>query len=159
MTPQDIVVTSRAARFLGRSFPVALGRGGIVPPGAKREAHRIVGCLWRADRLAQPCNWAVPIGPSDLWSDDVNDADYNHLVRAPHLFSAERLARPDPLYDVVLTTDWNWPRAEKGRGSAIFVHSWRAPRHPTAGCVALRRDHLLWIVERIAPGGRLIVRG
>ncbi|MDH3262657.1 MAG: L,D-transpeptidase family protein [Paracoccaceae bacterium] len=167
MNAADLVVTPWGARLLGRAIPVALGRGGIVPPGAKREGdgatpagvHRITGCLWRAERLARPCGWAEPIGPSDLWSDDVKDEDYNRLVRAPHPFSHERLARPDPLYDVVLLTDWNWPRAEKGRGSAIFVHSWRAPRHPTAGCVAFRRDHLLWIAKQIAPGSRLIVRG
>lgn len=167
MTAADLVVTPQGARFLGRSFPIAIGRGGIVPPGAKREGdgatpagvHRIVGCLYRPDRLTAPCDWAVPIAPRDLWSDDAADPEYNQLVRAPHPFSHERLARPDPLYDVILLTDWNWPHAEPGRGSAIFVHSWRAPRHPTAGCVAFRRDHLLWIARRAAPGTLLIVRG
>jgi L,D-peptidoglycan transpeptidase YkuD (ErfK/YbiS/YcfS/YnhG family) len=166
MTPRDLVVTPHAARFHGRTFPVALGRGGIVPPGAKREgdgatpagAHRIVGCLWRADRLPRPCDWALPVGPSDLWSDDPRDPDYNLMVRTPHGFSHERLRRADPLYDLVLVTDWNWPQAEPGRGSAIFVHCWRGPRHPTAGCVAFRRDHLLWIVARIGYETRLIVR-
>lgn len=167
MTQHDLVVTPHAARFLGRSFPVAVGRGGIVPPGAKREGdgatpagvHRIVGCLWRPDRLAPPCDWAVPIRPSDLWSDDPADPDYNLMVRAPHPFSHERLRRPDPAYDVVLITDWNWPQAEPGRGSAIFVHTWRAPRRPTAGCVALARRDLLWIVARITCRTRLIVLG
>lgn len=164
MRPGDITVTRMGARFLGRRFPVALGRGGITLD--KREgdgatpagAHRIVGCLYRADRLARPCAWARPIGPRDLWSDDVADPDYNQMVRAPHNFSHERLARGDPLYDLVLVLDWNWPRAEPGRGSAIFVHRWRGPRHPTAGCVAFRRDHLLWITQRLALGTRLIVQ-
>lgn len=167
MTPRDIVVTPQSARFLGRSFPVALGRGGIVPPGAKREGdgatpagtHRIAGCLYRPDRLAPPCAWALPIGPADLWSDDPADPAYNHPVRAPHPFGHERLARADSLYDLVLLTDWNFPASAPGRGSAIFVHRWRAPRFPTAGCVAFRPDHLGWIAARIGPGTRLIVRG
>lgn len=166
MSPFDIVVTRAGAQFHGRRFPVTLGRGGVVPPGAKSEGdgatpagiHRITGCLWRPDRLARPCGWAMLIGPGDLWSDDVRDPDYNHLVRAPHPFSHERLARADLLYDVVLATDWNWPLAVPGRGSAIFVHSWRGPGQPTAGCVAFRRDHLLWIVARSQPGTRLIVQ-
>ena len=166
MTREDILVTPQAARFLGRRFPVALGRGGIVPPGAKREGdgatpagiHRIVGCLWRPDRLARPCDWALPIGPADLWSDDSGDPAYNLMVRAPHPFSHERLRRADPMYDMVLVTDWNWPQAEPGRGSAIFVHAWRRPRHPTAGCVAFARTDLLWILPRIGYGTRLIVR-
>ena len=37
----------------------------------------------------------------------------------------ERLRRADPLYDLVILTDWNWPSAERGRGSAIFMHRWR----------------------------------
>lgn len=167
MSPGDIVVTRRAARFLGRSFPITLGRGGIVPPGAKREgdgatpagAHRIVGCLWRPDRIARPAPWAMPIGPRDLWSDDPGAPDYNHLVAAPYAFGHERLRRGDRLYDLVLVTDWNWPRARPGAGSAIFLHRWRAPGVPTAGCIAFRPDHLAWIAARAAPGTRLLVGG
>ena len=88
---------------------------------------------------------------------DPADPAYNTLVRAPHRFGHETLRRPDPLYDVVLLTDWNWPDARPGRGSAIFLHVWRKPRHPTEGCIAVRRDHLEWIVRRVAPGSRVIV--
>ncbi len=117
--------------------------------------------LYRADRLGrdQVPRWAVPIGPGDLWSDDVKDPDYNLMVRAPHGFSHERLRRADPLYDLVLITDFNWPRADRGRGSAIFIHVWRGPRVPTAGCVAFRRADLLWIVRRLEYRSRLIVLG
>jgi len=163
---RDIVVTGRMARFMGRRFPVTVGRGGIVPARAKREgdgatpagAHRIVGCLWRPDRLARPCDWAVPIRPGDLWCDDPGHADYNLMVRAPILGSAERLRRADPLYDIVLVTDWNWPQAVRGRGSAIFVHAMRRPGFPTAGCIAFRPADLRWIVARIRYETRLIVR-
>lgn len=167
MSVEDIVVSPTGARFAGRRFPCTLGRGGITR--SKREGdgctpagvHRIVGCLYRPDRLArsQVPGWAVPIGPGDLWSDDVRDPDYNLMVRAPHRFSHESLRRADPLYDLVLITDWNWPYPEKGRGSAIFLHSWRRPGYPTAGCVAFARPHLLWIANRLAPGARLIVPG
>ena len=167
MSVEDIVVSPTGARFAGRRFPCTLGRGGITRH--KREGdgctpagtHRIGGCLYRPDRLtrSQVPGWAVPIGPGDLWSDDVRDPDYNLMVRAPHRFSHESLRRADPLYDLVLITDWNWPYPEKGRGSAIFLHSWRRPGYPTAGCVAFARPHLLWIANRLAPGARLIVPG
>jgi L,D-peptidoglycan transpeptidase YkuD (ErfK/YbiS/YcfS/YnhG family) len=166
VTAGDIVVTRHGVRFQGRTLPCAIGRGGIVAPDAKREgdgatpagAHGLIGCLYRPDRLARPVPWAVPIGPGDLWSDDPRDPDYNLMVRTPHGFGHERLRRADPQYDLMLLTDWNWPRAERGRGSAIFLHVWRAPRRPTAGCVALARDDLLWIVRHLRPRGRLIVR-
>jgi L,D-peptidoglycan transpeptidase YkuD (ErfK/YbiS/YcfS/YnhG family) len=57
----------------------------------------------------------------------------------------------------VILTDWNWPRAERGRGSAIFLHQWRRPGKPTEGCVAMAPDHLRWIVAQITYGTRLVV--
>jgi L,D-peptidoglycan transpeptidase YkuD (ErfK/YbiS/YcfS/YnhG family) len=168
MRVADIVVTPWGARFAGRRFPCAIGRGGILPAARKREGdgatpsgvHRIVGMLYRPDRIAASRlpDWALPIGPADLWSDDIRDTDYNLMVRAPHEFGHERLSRPDPLYDLILLTDWNWPQAEPGRGSAIFLHRWRKPRHPTAGCVAFAPDDLIWIANRIRHRTRLVVR-
>ena len=167
ITPQDIVVTAHSARFLGRTFPCAIGRGGFT--ARKREGdgatplgiHRLVALLYRPDRIARHAlpGRAVPIRPRDLWSDDPAAPDYNHLTRAPYPFSHEALRRADPLYDLILTTDWNWPVAQRGHGSAIFVHSWRAPRYPTAGCVAFSRADLLWIVRRLTPESRLVSRG
>ncbi len=163
MTPEDLVLTPLGVRFRGRVFPCSIGKGGLS--NNKREGdgatptgtHRIVGMLYRPDRIAPPASWACPVGPSDLWSDDMADDGYNHLVRAPYAFSHEKLRRADPLYDLVLITDWNWPNAVPGRGSAIFAHQWRRPGYPTEGCVAFRRDHLHWIAARIGQGTRLII--
>ena len=107
--------------------------------------------------MARPTNWAKPIGPGDLWSDDVDDPAYNTQVQTPHRFSHEHLRRADPLYDLILLTDWNWPDAKPGSGSAIFIHQWRRPGFPTEGCVAFRRDHLRWVSRRLRQGDRLIV--
>jgi L,D-peptidoglycan transpeptidase YkuD (ErfK/YbiS/YcfS/YnhG family) len=163
---QDIVVSQSGARFMGRRFACTIGRSGIIPSGQKREGdgatpageHRIVGMLYRPDRMARPADWALPIGPSDLWSDDPRDDDYNLQVRPPHRFRHENLRRADPMYDLILITDWNWPDADPGRGSAIFVHQWRRPGAPTAGCVAFARRDLHWIAPRIAHQTRLVIR-
>ena len=164
MKRTDLVVTPGGLRFLGRRFPCTVGRGGVT--GAKREGdgatprgvHRLVGLLYRPDRMRRPTDWAVPIRPGDLWSDDPGHEDYNTMVRAPYPHSHEVLRRADPLYDLVLLTDWNWPYAVKGRGSAIFIHRWRKPGHPTEGCIGLRPRDLDWIVPRIRYETRLVVR-
>jgi L,D-peptidoglycan transpeptidase YkuD (ErfK/YbiS/YcfS/YnhG family) len=162
-TRRDMVLTPMGLRFAGRTFPCSIGRGGIRTDkregdgATPRGIHGIVGMLYRPDRMAQPADWAVPILPGDLWSDDPRHEDYNLMVRAPYPHSHERLRRADPLYDLVLITDWNWPRAERGHGSAIFIHQQRRAGYPTEGCVALRRDHLLWIAQRLQHGCRLIV--
>ncbi len=164
MTPHDLVVTRWGCRFQGHQFPCSIGKGGF---SAKKQegdgatpigTHRVVGMLYRPDRMARPTDWALPIGPGDLWSDDAAHEDYNLMVRAPYPHSHEKLSRADPLYDLVILTDWNWPYAVKGRGSAIFIHAWRKPRHPTEGCVAFRPDHLCWIASRIRYQTRLIVQ-
>jgi L,D-peptidoglycan transpeptidase YkuD (ErfK/YbiS/YcfS/YnhG family) len=164
VTPFDLVVTPMGLRFMGRRFPCVVGRGGIGK--VKREgdgatpvgSHRLVGMLYRPDRMAAPADWAVPIRPGDLWCDDPGHEDYNLMVRSPHIASHERLRRADPLYDLVLLTDWNWPVAERGGGSAIFIHRWRRPGYPTAGCIGLRPQDIRWIAPRIRFQTRLIVR-
>lgn len=159
----DLILTRRGLRFSGRYFPCSVGKGGVRAD--KREGdgatpvgmHRIAGMLYRPDRVAPPNGWAKPIWPGDLWSDESGDSDYNQLVRAPYAKSHEAMRRADPLYDIVLITDWNWPVATPGMGSAIFLHQWRRPGFPSEGCVAFSRAHLRWIAERIVPGARLVV--
>lgn len=158
-----MVLTRMGLRYRGRLFPCTIGRGGVVKRkregdgGTPAGVHNIVGCLYRPDRMARPVDWAKPIGPSDLWSDDVKDPDYNLMVRVPHGFSHERLRRADPMYDLILLTDWNWPYSVPGRGSAIFLHGWRRPGVPTAGCVGFEPADLRWIVRRLTHGVKLIV--
>ena len=163
MSPADLVVTPMGLRFAGRQFPCTIGRTGTTRTKTEGDGaspvgiHRIVGMLYRPDRLPRPAAWAEPIGPRDLWSDAPDQPTYNHLVRAPYIYSHEKLCRADPMYDLILATDWNYPDAEPNKGSAIFVHQWRRPGAPTAGCVALSRRDLHWIAGRISPGSRLII--
>ena len=163
MTPQDMMLTPSGLRFRGRFYPCSIGKTGVTTD--KREGdgatpagrHHITGLWYRPDRLPRPAPWARAIGPGDLWCDDPAHPSYNHHARAPLVASHERLRRADPLYDLVLTTDWNWPDAQPGRGSAIFLHQWRRPRFGTEGCIAFSRADLFTIVRMARPGTRLIV--
>ena len=163
MSPADLVLTPAGLRAFGRLLPCSVGRGGVTLD--KREGdgatpavvHRIVGLLYRPDRIKLPAPWARPIGPRDLWCDEPGHPDYNLPVRAPFTASHECLRRADPLYDIVLLTDWNWLEAQAGRGSAIFLHQWRRPGYPTAGCIAMARSDLIGLAALAAPGTRLIV--
>lgn len=153
------------AKGFGRFWPCSIGKGGISD--SKREGDgatpvgplTVTGCLYRPDRVLKPAPWAVPIRLGDLWGDDPGDPSYNHFARAPLSANHERLTRPDPLYDIVLTTDWNWPDAVPGFGSAIFIHRWRKPRHPTEGCVAFSARDITELAGLLAPGHQIAVRG
>lgn len=145
------------------TYPCTLGRGGLTD--AKREGDGAtprglltVEQLWyRPDRIARPASWARPIGPRDLWCDAPDHPAYNHHVTAPFPASHEDLRRADPLYDLFFVLDWNWPHAVPGQGSAIFLHQYRRPGYPTAGCIALRRDHLHRLAPDLLPGTQILV--
>ncbi len=164
MTPRDLVLTRRGVRFAARVYPCTIGKGGIRTD--KREGDgatprgilRVTGMLFRPDRIKSPTSWAQPIGPRDLWSDASSDMSYNLHIRAPYAHSHEKLSRADPLYDLVILTDWNWPNAIPQKGSAIFIHQWRRRCYPTEGCIAFQRDHLHEIASKIRPGTRVIIR-
>ena len=161
---RDLVVGRWGARFGGRWLPCAVGRGGI---GAKRREgdgvtpagrHRIEAVLWRLDRVARPLRGARPIRPADGWSDDPADPAYNRPVRRPHRFGHEALRRADRQYDLVAVLGWNRTPVVPGRGSAVFLHVWRGPRRPTAGCIAFRRADLAFVLRRWTPRSRVVVR-
>ena len=164
MTPDDLVLTPIGLRFRGKLWPCSIAKGGLSRDkregdgATPRGVHRIVGMMYRADRIPAPSAWATPIGPRDLWSDDSEMPEYNLHVKAPYLGSHEQLRRADPLYDLVIITDWNWPNATLGKGSAIFIHQWRRPGFPTEGCVALSRENLHSIARYLSPSTRLIIK-
>jgi len=164
MSAFDMVFASGRLHYLGRAMPATCGRGGVCDD--KREGDgatprgvlRIAVVMYRPDRVTSPGPWAVPIYPGDVWCDDPAHASYNHLCRTPLPASHEQMRRADPQYDIVMITDWNWPKARPGAGSAIFLHQWRRPGAPTAGCVAVARPDMHWLAARAAPGTRLVVR-
>ena len=160
---KDLILTASGLRLADKTLPCVIGRNGITTfkhegdrktPSGK---HQIVGMLYRPDRIKRPRSWAIPIRPRDIWSDDIKDPDYNLMGTTPTLFRHERLFRADHIYDLVILTNWNWPYAVKGRGSAIFIHGWRKNGHPTEGCIALSRDNLLKVAKFIDFGSQLIV--
>ncbi len=163
----DLVVSARGvARFRGRALRCAVGRGGFVQTKAEGDGAAPLGvfaleaALYRPDRLPPPAT-RLPVAPIRSWSgwsDDPRDPAYNLPVRLPHAYGAERLRRPDPLYDLVVVFDANRHPPEPGAGSALFLHLWRRPRFPTAGCVAFARSDLLWLLSRLERRTRLILR-
>lgn len=123
-------------------------------------AWRLCWLYWRADREWPPatCLPSVPLGPQQGWAETPEDPAYNRPIRHPHTWPADRMARGDPLYDLCVVTDHNDDPVVPAAGSAIFVHLWRRPRWPTAGCIAFCREDLIWILARWTPQSRLIVR-
>jgi len=149
----------------GHSFACAIGRSGITQnkregdgatPAGEFELRRV---LYRADRMAAPAT-ALPldrIGPGDGWCDAPGHPEYNRQVRFPFDASAERLRRADPVYDIIVVLGHNDDPVIDGAGSAIFMHIAKPSFAPTAGCVALRRNDLLYVLRKCGPGSTMII--
>lgn len=150
----------------GQVFRVALGRGGVradksegdgaTPPGVL-PLRRV---LYRADRVRAPrCAMPLePLAPDDGWCDDPDDAAYNRPVRLPFSGRHEELWRADGIYDVIGVLGWNDAPAERGRGSAIFLHVARTDYAPTEGCIALALPDLLALLASGATALRVLER-
>jgi zinc D-Ala-D-Ala dipeptidase len=67
--------------------------------------------------------------------------------------SAERMRTID-LYRLGVVVRYNADPVRRGRGSCIFLHIWRAPASPTAGCTAMPADDLEAIVQWLDPARR-----
>ena len=135
------------------------GEGDGITPIGRFQIH---SCAFRSDRLdfTQSSFLQKPTGLRDIWSDDPQDLEYNHgLNTVDHPFSHEKMRRSDPLYDAVGILNFNYPDAKAGAGSAIFLHVWRKPRHPTEGCIAFDKRDLIWIFENWKPWSHVIVKG
>ena len=159
---RDLVVGKWGAQIKGYQFPCSVGRSGIgkktyegdgiTPEGT----WRLVLFMARVDRLRLNINHNINI--RDVWSDDPQDPRYNHLRKPNDRFSYEKLRRPDPVYNLIGVTNFNWPVSVPGLGSAIFLHVWKKPRHPTEGCIAFSIKDLSTIFRLWEPESRIIIR-
>ena len=150
-------VAALPARSAGGGIRRDKREGDLASP---EGTWRLLWLYWRADRGPVPVTRlpARPLEPRQGWSEAPDDPAYNRPIRHPHSFPADRMRRGDPLYDICVVTDHNFAPAVPGAGSAIFVHLWRRPRWPTAGCVAFRRADLQWILARWTERSRLVIR-
>ena len=160
-------------KSVGSEVPVTLGRNGLgIGEGLHREGMQGPGKV-EGDRKAPagvfPLEYGFgkkprPKGGNSsfrfhraesfhYWVDDPNSRFYNRWIdlRDPKVVkdwdSAEVLARPDGLYDLAIVVGHNRRAFIPGKGSAIFLHRWRAPGTPTIGCTAMDPGHLLRLWE------------
>lgn len=86
--------------------------------------------------------------------DDPSSAQYNQLVSTDTLKaswnSSERMLIPD--YDYGFVVEYNYPKANPGDGSCIFIHLWRNSQTGTAGCTAMSETNLLHLFRMLDAG-------
>lgn len=157
-------------------IPVSLGRGGMAWGLGEHTAPAPEG--FRIKREGDGCSPAgvfrlpfafgeemhgeflrlpyVSLTSSHFGVDDEKSGYYNQVVDASSVTvtrdwdSAETMLRPDGLYRLgamVAHNPVNLPHA----GSCIFLHLWRGPGQPTAGCTAMAEDDLKRVLSWLDP--------
>lgn len=147
---EAILYSDGRLTYRGHVLRAALGHGGVRRDKQEGDGATPAGLLplrrvlYRADRGAIPrCVLPrEPIGAQDGWCDDTGHADYNRMVHLPHPAHCEELWRTDAVYDLIGVLGWNDAPAQRGRGSAIFLHIARPGYPPTEGCVAVAEADL-----------------
>jgi D-alanyl-D-alanine dipeptidase len=91
--------------------------------------------------------------------EDQRSEHYNRLIDSTTVAPAgwerwSQMARPDGLFDWGIVVRQNSPDIERGAGSCVFLHIWRGPNKPTAGCTALPKDALIDVLRWLDPSRR-----
>ncbi len=139
-----------------------LGRGGPV----KREGdRRSPAGVYRLDTAFGAAE-ALPSGShafpylqtrsTTYCVEDPRSAHYNQLIDAtkvtPNTWEQwSEMARPDGLFKWGVVVEQNFPEPQKGAGSCVFLHIWRGPNRPTAGCTAMQESKLVEVLSWLQP--------
>jgi L,D-peptidoglycan transpeptidase YkuD (ErfK/YbiS/YcfS/YnhG family) len=91
------------------------------------------------------------------WCDDPKSHFYNRLVKIPNKFSYEKLYRKDSFYNIIIVLDYNLNPIIKNKGSAIFIHVANKNYKSTQGCIALKQNDLLKLIELIKNNQKIII--
>ena len=149
-------------RYKNLNFRCALGKAGV---GKKRVEgdnitpvgiYKIVKIFYRKDRIKKISSKfkLFSINKNMCWCDDSKSKHYNQLIKLPTNYTHEKLYRRDCVYDLILVLNYNIKPIIKNKGSAIFIHVTKNYKK-TAGCVALKKDHLIKLVSKINKSTRV----
>ena len=85
------------------------------------------------------------------WCNDPTNENYNRYIKIKkkNNFSFEKLWREDNAYDIFINLDYNQSPILKEQGSAIFIHCSFEYLTITAGCVALSKEDLIFLLRKI----------
>jgi L,D-peptidoglycan transpeptidase YkuD (ErfK/YbiS/YcfS/YnhG family) len=160
-----IINKSGYLKYRDLKFKCALGKSGtgnkkiegdnITPKGV----FRIVKIYYRKDRLKKLSSkfTLIEITKSMGWCDDPKSKKYNQLIKLPSQFSHEKLHRKDNIYDLILVLNYNIKPTIKNKGSAIFMHVAKKNYERTAGCIALNKNHLIYLIKEIKKNTRVLI--
>ena len=146
-------------------FRCSLGKAGIgkkEKEGDKitpKGTYKIVKIYYRNDRVKKIFSdfKLFKIKKNMGWCDDPKSKKYNRLVKLPSKYGYEELYRKDNIYDLILVLNYNMEPIVKNKGSAIFIHIANKNYKKTAGCIGLKKSHLINIIKKIKKNTKVVI--
>ena len=89
------------------------------------------------------------------WCDDPSSENYNQLIKLPTKYGHEKLYRKDNIYDLIIIINYNMNPTVKNKGSAIFIHLTNKFYKKTKGCIALKKNNLIKLIENISASTKI----
>ncbi len=170
MKKKWLVKTLNKRYFLkigNKTFKCQIGDGGFSNPAKKIENDKTTpigkwyfkSLYYRSDRVLRPIFKKKNILKINKitkncgWCDDPESIHYNKYIKINNFPSLninyERLWRDDNAYDVIVVTSHNVKPTIKNKGSAIFIHCSFSDNRNTAGCIALKKKDLIFLLKNL----------
>ena len=148
-------------------FSCQIGSGGLKNSAEKVEGDKttprgkwyLKSVYYRPDRILRPRFKKKNIFNIKQitkycgWCDDIKSHYYNKYIKINNLkiqtTNYEKLFREDEAYDIVIVISHNTKPTIKNKGSAIFIHCSFYDNKNTAGCIALHKKHLFYLINKI----------
>ena len=160
-----IINKSEYLKFKNLKFKCALGKAGIGKKKIEGDnitpkgTFEIVKIYYRSDRIKNIYSKIklFKINKKMGWCNDPISKKYNQLIKLPSKYTHEKLHRRDNVYDLVVVLNYNTTPIIKNKGSAIFIHVAKKNYKKTEGCVALKKKHLVKLIENIKSKTKIII--
>ena len=160
-----IINKSGHLKYKNLKFKCSLGKAGIgekMKEGDKitpKGTYEIVAIYYRIDRIKKISSKfkLIKIKKNMGWCDDPKSKKYNQLIKLPNMYRHEKLYRKDNVYDLILALNYNMRPIMKNKGSAIFIHIANKNYKSTAGCIGLKKTHLINLVKKIKKNTKVLI--
>ena len=152
-----LILKNKDTLLLGEfKFKCSIGKNGLTSnkiEGDKKTPKGIYSLgplFYRKDKFRNPETKIKkkPIKKSMGWCDDVDNKNYNQLIKINKNIKHEKLFRNDKIYDLLIPINYNINKPIRKKGSAIFIHL-TTNYKKTLGCIALKKNDFLTMLKLI----------
>ena len=148
-------------------FECQIGEGGLKTARKKIEGDKttpigkwhLETIFYRSDKILRPKLKKKNILKINRitkncgWCDDIRSKKYNRYIKINNFQSLnlnyEKLWREDEAYDIIIVTSHNVKPTIKNKGSAIFIHCSSSNNKKTAGCIALKKNDISFLLKNL----------